>query len=136
MVVTVVVTVVPVAIPVVVVSTVVVAVTFIVNGMVVPIRMNPFPVMEARQAEGFTNDPDIARSQIVIATANDTHILVAIPNVIIRSRHLHRYRGWRRRFNHHATIRPNDAAGHQGQGRQAAKARNNFISMNHNCNNC
>lgn len=37
-----------------VVSMVVVAITFIVNGMVAPIRMQPFPVREPRQAEGFT----------------------------------------------------------------------------------
>ena len=117
----VVVTVVPIMTMIAVMPTVVVAVTFIVNGMVMPIRMISFPVMEPRQAEGFANDPNIARSQIVIAAANDTHILETVPDVIIRrDRHLYGYRRWRRRprcFNRHAAIRLNDAARHQGQSR-------------------
>jgi len=98
-----------VAIPVVVIvmSTVSVTVTVIVNGMVVPIRMIPFPAMKALKPPWFTTEPDIAWPQIEIHPAHQAHIFVTVPSVIIRI-HSHRHHG-RGRFHDHAAIGPNHA---------------------------
>src|SRR5579862_5879591 len=89
------------AIPVVVIVMSAVAVTIIVNGMVVPIRVIPFPAMKALKPPWFTNNPDLARSQIVILTADNADVFVTVPDVIIRI-HSHRHHG-RGRFHGHAT---------------------------------
>jgi hypothetical protein len=98
-----------VAIPVVVIvmSTVVVTVTVIVNGMVAPICVVPFPAMKALKPPWFTTEPDIAWPQIEIDTAHHAHIFVTVPDVIIRI-HSHRHHG-RGRFHDHAAIGPNHA---------------------------
>ncbi len=84
------------------------AVTVIVNGMVVPIWMIPFPTMKALKPPWFTTEPDIAWPQIEIHTAHQAHIFVTVPDVIVRN--LHHRHWWRSgRFNDHAAIGPNHA---------------------------
>lgn len=92
---------------VIVMSTVVVTVTVIVNGMIVPVWMIPFPAMKALKPPWFTTEPDIAWPQIEINTAHQAHIFVTVPDVIIR---IHTHRHHRRgRFHGHAAIGPNHA---------------------------
>ena len=59
--------------------------TVIANGVVPPIRMASFPAMETLQPERFTEQPDIARSQIVILVAHETDVFVTIPGVTVRN---------------------------------------------------
>jgi hypothetical protein len=105
------------------------AVMFIVNGMSVPIRMIPFPAVKAPKPPWFTNNPDMARSQIVILTADDADVFVTVPDVIIRI-HSHRHHG-RGRFHGHTAIRSYNAAGYQCRGRQTANTQLYFIRAIH-----
>jgi len=78
--------------------------TIVANGMLPPIGMMPFPPVETFHSERFTDQPDIARSQIKRLVADETDIFDAIPGVIVRNHdwlcrhHDHR---WRRSHNHH-----------------------------------
>jgi len=92
------------------------AIIYIVSGVGVPIRVDPFPIMKTRHAEGFTTNPDVVRPQIVVHTADDADVFVTVPDVIIRI-HVHRYHR-RRRFHGNAAIRADHAAGNQGRDRQ------------------
>jgi hypothetical protein len=95
------------------------AVVFILNGVGVPIRMISFPIMKTCHAKGFATQPDMAWSQIVILTANDADVLIAVPVVIVRIHpHCHHGRGC---FHGHAAIGPDHAAGHQCRGRQTCQ---------------
>ena len=104
-------------------------VTVIANGMDPPIRMASFPSMETVQPEGFTEQPDIAGSQIVILVAQETDVFVTVPDVTVRNHyrgHFHRCRShnhhWLRSHNHewlkrHPSVRLNDTAGHKTPSR-------------------
>jgi len=66
--------------------------TIIANSMFPPITMLSFPSMETLQAEWFTDQPHIARSQIEILVTNDPDEFHTIPDISFR----HHYR----RFDH------------------------------------
>ena len=91
------------------------------NGMGVPIRMHPFPIMKTRHTEGLTTNPDMVWSQIVILTAGDADIFVTVPDVIIRI-HLHRDRR-RRRFHSDAAIGTYRATGKPSRDRETGQPR-------------
>ena len=57
--------------------------TIIANGVLPPISMAPFPSMETLQPEWFSDQPDIARSQIEILVTNDTDEFVTIPGISV-----------------------------------------------------
>jgi hypothetical protein len=88
----------------------------IANGVVPPIGMASFPSMETIQPEGFTEQPDIAGSQIVILVADEADVLVTIPDVAVGDHYGSRlYIDRGRGHNHqwlkcHPSIRFNDAA--------------------------
>ena len=65
-------------------STAICSKTFIAHGMGPPISMAAFPAVETLQPEGFTRQPKVAGSQVKILAANETHVLVTIPHVIVR----------------------------------------------------
>ncbi len=115
---------------VIVMSSVAAAVEFIVNGMVAPIRVIPFPAMKALKPPWFTDNPDMARAQIVILTADKADVFVTVPGVIIRI-HPHRYHGCGR-FHGHAAIGPDHAPGHQCRGRETANTQRYLIRAIHN----
>ena len=79
-------------------SMVVVSITIIANGVGSPVTMVSFPSMETLQPERFTDQPDIAGSQIEILVTDETDIFDPIPGVIVRNhyrfhgRHHHRCR--------------------------------------------
>jgi hypothetical protein len=77
--------------------------TVIPNGMVPPIRMESFPVMEMRQPVWSTGQPDIAGSQVEIRAANDPDEFDTVPDVSVRNLD-YRWRdlnGWRWRSHDH-----------------------------------
>ena len=71
----------------------------IANGVGSPIGMASFPSMETIQAEGVTDQPDIACSQIEILVANETDVFDTIPGVTVRN-HGGRLHHQRRRHIH------------------------------------
>src|ERR1035441_5870218 len=70
-------------------------VTVVADGVVQPIGMAPFPSMEAVQPERFTEEPDVAGSQIVILVANEADVFVAVPGVAVRDHHRAPFHPWR-----------------------------------------
>jgi hypothetical protein len=77
------------------------AINFIVSGVSAPIGMDFFPVMKASQSNRVANDPDVARSQIIVLTADDADKFDTVPNIIIGI-YLRSYRNWRRsRLDYH-----------------------------------
>ena len=86
----------------------VVPVMIVAHGVAPPIRMNAYPRMKVTQPDRVTDQPDIARSQIVILVTHDTDVFVTIPIVIVRDhRHFHHRWGHNHpdthppiRFNH------------------------------------
>lgn len=58
--------------------------TVIANGVRSPIRMEPFPVMETRQADGIASHPDIARPEVKTGVADESHVFHPIPDVGVR----------------------------------------------------
>jgi hypothetical protein len=69
--------------------------TIIANGVAAPIRMASFPSMETLQPEWFTDQPDIARSQIEILVTNETDVFDTIPDVTVRNHYWCHYHRWR-----------------------------------------
>ncbi len=100
-------------------------VTVIASGVVPPILMAAFPAMKTLQPDGVTEQPDIARSQIVILVANETDVFVTIPDVTVRNHYRAgidnrgrcRIDHWLRSHHHewpnphHLSIWRNDTAG-------------------------
>jgi hypothetical protein len=67
------------------------AVSHVVSHVGTPIRVGYHVPLETVQPHRIANDPGIVRSQIVVLAANHTHVLVTVPNVIVRNSHRHRY---------------------------------------------
>lgn len=59
------------------------AVKVVTNGMGVPIRVDSFPVMKTRRANGIKWQPDVPGSQIVILITDDADEFNTIPDVSI-----------------------------------------------------
>ena len=75
-------------------SMAVVPVMIVAHSMGPPIRMSAYPHMNVTQPDWVTDQPDIARTQIVILVTHETDVFVTIPIVIVRdNRHFHRRRG-------------------------------------------
>ncbi|GEM_PF-1426981 len=74
------------------------SVIIIASGVVSPITMVSFPSMETLQPEWFTDQPEIARSQIEILVTNDTDVFDTIPDVTVRN---HYWRLYQRCRSHH-----------------------------------
>lgn len=70
------------------------AVEFIADGMVAPVGMNPFPVVETRRAVNIQSQPDVVGSQIVILAAHNADIFDPVPDISIRNTYFHRYCRW------------------------------------------
>ena len=92
-----------VAMPWLIMSMAIVSVTIIANSVVPPIGMASFPSMKALKPEWFTDQPDIAGSQIEILVANETDVFVTIPDVTVGNHYRPRCfsHNYRRRCNHH-----------------------------------
>ena len=69
---------------------------FIVNSVGMPIRVFPFPIMEAMQPVSIHDHPYISRTQVIILVTHDANVFITIPIVTIRSNDLHRHGRWRR----------------------------------------
>jgi hypothetical protein len=81
--------------------------------------------METLQPEWFTEQPDIARSQIVILVTNETDVFVTIPGVTVRNHYRSHFYRWRSHIDHwlrshnyewlkrHPSIWLNDTAGYK-----------------------
>src|ERR1039458_288252 len=87
------------------------SVNIIASGVVSPITMVSFPSMETLQPERFSDQPDIARSQIKILITNETDEFDPIPDVTFRNHywllyhqlrsHIHRSRSHIHRWRSH-----------------------------------
>src|ERR1700722_271368 len=75
--------------------------TIIANGMGSPITMTSFPSMKTIEPEWVSEQPEIPRSQIIILATNETDVLVAIPDVIVRNHYGPRFDHPRRRRGRH-----------------------------------
>ncbi|MGA2243970.1 MAG: hypothetical protein ABSH48_03130 [Verrucomicrobiota bacterium] len=78
--------------------------TIIASGVVSPIRMTPFPAMEAIQAVRSGDQPDITWPQIEIPVAYQTDVFDTIPSVSLGNhywlnRHCRRHHHCRRKRN-------------------------------------
>jgi len=69
--------------------------------------------METLQSEWFTNQPDIARTQIIILVTDQTDVLVTIPHVIVGNQH---YLRWFRRDDHRRRNRNDRGSEHHPPG--------------------
>jgi hypothetical protein len=73
------------------------SVIVVANDVNPPIWMTLLPSMKAFEPDWITDQPDIARSQIVILVTHETDVFVTVPVVIIRN---HRHFYHRRSHNH------------------------------------
>lgn len=94
------------------------SVMIIADGVVPPIRMSPFPAVEAFQAVRSGDKPDIAGAQVEILVPDQADVFNAVPGVSLgnhgrlnddgcRNHHRRRYDN-RRYIKPHLTIRLND----------------------------
>ena len=68
----------------------VVAIEFVADGMVAPVGMTPFPIVEARRAASIQGQPDVVGSQIIILATNNADKFDAVPDISIRNADFHR----------------------------------------------
>ena len=76
-------------------SMAIVSETIIADGVTSPISMVSFPSMETLPPEWFTDQPDVAGSQIDILVTNDPDVFVTIPDVSFRNHYWFLYHRWR-----------------------------------------
>ena len=70
----------------------------IVDGMSTPICMTHLPGLETMEPHRVANDPDVARSQVIILVTDHADVFVTIPGVVFRDRFRRDDdRRWRRR---------------------------------------
>jgi len=89
--------------------------TIIADCMVSPITVAAFPSMKAVQPEWIADQPNVARSQIIILITNDTDVFITVPSVTVghphgRRSHHHWCRGNYEWLERHLPIWLNDTA--------------------------
>ncbi len=63
------------------------------HGMAPPIWMDSLIAMEPAQADRITHQPCASRSQVHILSADESYVLVSVPNIRVRHSHRDHRRG-------------------------------------------